>query len=89
MMCFLNQDFVPNQRPLAELGYEDGPWKGPGPPLLVAGHLCWWSLIFKRIFYLCLIGSADLDDDLTDLSLLISCSLQSDLVLVVRLAYTN
>jgi len=25
-------------------GYEDGPWKGPGPPLLVAGHLCWWPV---------------------------------------------
>jgi len=25
-----------NQRPPAELGYEDGPWKGLGPPLLVA-----------------------------------------------------
>jgi dipeptidyl aminopeptidase/acylaminoacyl peptidase len=25
-----------NQRPPASWGYEDGPWKGPGPPLLVA-----------------------------------------------------
>ena len=28
-----------NQRPPAELGYEDGPWKGPGPPLLGAADL--------------------------------------------------
>ena len=21
-------------------GYEEGPWKGPGP------HLCWWPLIY-------------------------------------------
>jgi hypothetical protein len=28
-----------NQRPPAELGYEDGHWKGPGPPLLVAADL--------------------------------------------------
>jgi hypothetical protein len=25
-----------NQRPPAELGAQDAPWKGPGPPLLVA-----------------------------------------------------
>jgi hypothetical protein len=43
----------------------------------------------KRIFYLCFIGSVGLDDDLTDLSLAVFCSLQSDLVLDVRLAYTN
>jgi hypothetical protein len=34
-------------------------------------------------------GSVDLDDYLTDLSLAILCSLLSDLVLVVRLADTN
>ena len=28
-----------NQRPPAELGYENGPWKGPRPPLLVAADL--------------------------------------------------
>jgi hypothetical protein len=30
-----------NQRPPAEQswGYEDGPWKGQGPPLLVAADL--------------------------------------------------
>ena len=28
-----------NQRPPAELGYEDGHWKRPGPPLLVAADL--------------------------------------------------
>jgi len=30
---------VVNQRPPAELGYEDGPWKGPGPPLLVVADI--------------------------------------------------
>jgi hypothetical protein len=53
-----------NQRPPAELirGYEDGPWKGPGPPLLVAADF----LIF---FNLCFIGSVGFDDHLTDSSL--------------------
>ncbi|MGD1975703.1 MAG: hypothetical protein PVG73_16665, partial [Desulfobacterales bacterium] len=31
-------------------GYEDGPLKEPGPPLLVTGHLVWWPLIFKKNF---------------------------------------
>jgi hypothetical protein len=44
---------------------------------------------YKEFFDLCFIGSVDFDDDLTDSSLEVSCSLQSDLVLVVRLAYTN
>ena len=39
-------------------GYEDGPWKGPGPPLLVAADF----------FYLCFIGSVGFDDHLTDSS---------------------
>jgi hypothetical protein len=25
-------------------GYEDGPWKGTGPPC------CWWPLIFEKEF---------------------------------------
>jgi hypothetical protein len=28
-----------NQRPPASWGYEDGPWQGPGPPLLGAADL--------------------------------------------------
>jgi hypothetical protein len=53
-------------------------------------HLCWWPLIFKKIFFdLCFIGSVGFDNDLTDSSLAVPCSLQSDLVLVVWLAYTN
>jgi hypothetical protein len=40
-------------------GYEDGPWKGPGPPLLVAADF----LIF---FNLCFIGSVGFDDHFTD-----------------------
>jgi len=44
---------------------------------------------YKEFFDLCFIGSVGLDDYLTDSSLAVSCSLQSDLVLVVRLAYTN
>ena len=44
-----------NQAPLISdhqqsLGYEDGLWKGPGPPLLVTGYLCLWPLIFKKNF---------------------------------------
>jgi len=31
-----NQTKGENQRPPASWGYEDGPWKGPGPPLLGA-----------------------------------------------------
>jgi hypothetical protein len=47
-------------------------------------------LIFKKEFFdLCFIGSVGFDDHLTDLSLAVSCSPQSDLVLVVRLAYTS
>ena len=50
-------------------------------------HLCWWPLIFKKNFFdLCFIGSVGFDDDLTDSSLAVSCSLQSNLVLVVRLS---
>jgi hypothetical protein len=64
-------------------GYEDGPWKSPEPPLLVAANF------LKEFFNLCFIGSVGLDDYLTDSSLAIYSSLQSDLVLVVRLAYTN
>jgi len=43
-------------------GYEDGPWKGPGPPLLVAADLL-------NFFYLCFIGSVGFDDKLTDSSM--------------------
>jgi hypothetical protein len=41
---------------------------------------------YKEFFDLCFIGSVDFDDDLTDSSLEVSCSLQSDLVLVVQLS---
>ena len=40
-------------------GYEDGPWKGPGPPLLVAAD-------FLKFFDLCFIGSVGFDDHLID-----------------------
>ncbi len=40
----------------------------------------------KEIFDLCFIGSVALNDYLTDSSLAVSCSLQSDLMLVVRVA---
>jgi len=54
------------------------------------GHLCWWPLIFKKNFFdLYFIGSVGFEDHLTDSSLAVSCSLQSFLVLVVQLAYTN
>jgi hypothetical protein len=54
------------------------------------GHLCWWPLIFKKNFFdLCFSGSVSFDDHLTDSSLVVSCSLQSALVLVVQLAYTD
>jgi hypothetical protein len=43
----------------------------------------------KEFFDLCFIGSVGFDDYLTDPSLAISCSLPSDFVLVVRLAYSN
>jgi len=43
----------------------------------------------KEFFDLCFIGSVGFDDRLTDSSLAVSCSLQSDLVLVVQLTYTN
>ena len=72
-----------NQRPPAELGYEDGPWKRPGPPLLVAADF------YKEFFALCFIGSVGFDDHLTESSLAVSCSLQSALLLVVQLAYNN
>jgi len=53
-------------------------------------HLCWWPLIFKKEFFdLCFIGSVGFDDHLADSSLALSSSLQSDLVLSVRLADTN
>jgi hypothetical protein len=59
------------------------PGRGPG-------HLCWWPLIFKKNFFdLCFIGSLSFYDHLTDSSLAVSCSLQSALLLVVQLAYTN
>ena len=58
------------------------PLEGPGPFLPVAAD-------FLNFFDLCFIGSVGFDDYLTDLSLAKSCSLQSDLVLVVRLAYIN
>jgi hypothetical protein len=48
--------------------YEDGPWKGPRPPLLVAADLK------KRIFNLCFIGSEGFDYHLIDSSLAVSCS---------------
>jgi hypothetical protein len=64
-------------------GYEDSSWKGPGPPLRVAADFQ------KEFFDLCFIGSVGFDDYLTDSSLPVACSLQSDLVLVVRLSYTN
>jgi len=38
-----------NQRPPAELGYEDGPWKGPGPPLLVAADFK--ASIYQSFFF--------------------------------------
>ncbi len=54
------------------------------------GHLCLWPLIFKKNFFnLCFIESVGFDDYLTDSSLAVSCSLQSKLVLDVRLAHTN
>jgi len=54
------------------------------------GHLCWWPPIFKKNFFdLCFIGSVGFDNHMTDSSLAVSCSLQSNLVLVVQLAYTN
>ena len=40
-------------------GYEDGPWKGPGPPLLVAAD-------FKIFFNLCFIGPVVFDEHWTD-----------------------
>jgi len=43
----------------------------------------------KEFFDLCFIGSAGFHDHLTDSSLVVSCSLQSNLVLVVQLAYNN
>ena len=41
-------------------GYEVGPWKEPGPPLLVAADFYFFSLF---------IGSVGSDDHLTDYSL--------------------
>jgi len=41
-------------------GYEDGPWKRPGPPLLVAADY------FNFFFNICFIGSVDFNDHLTD-----------------------
>jgi len=43
----------------------------------------------KNFFDLYFIGSVSFDDHLTDSSLAVSCLLQSALVLVVQLAYTN
>jgi hypothetical protein len=43
----------------------------------------------KKFFKHCFIGSIGFDDYLTGSSLAVSCSHQSDLVLVVQLAYTN
>ena len=43
----------------------------------------------KEFFDLCFIGAVGFDDYFTDSSLAVSYFLQSDLVLVVRLAYTN
>jgi len=40
-------------------GYEDGPWKGPGPSLLVAAD-------FKKFFNLCFIGHVGFDEHRTD-----------------------
>jgi hypothetical protein len=64
-------------------GYENGPRKGSRAALLLAADF------YKEFFYLCFIGSVGFDDCLTDSSLPVSCSLQLNLVLVVRLAYTN
>jgi hypothetical protein len=44
---------------------------------------------YKEFFDLCFIGSAGFDDYMTDSSLAISGSLQSNLVLIVRLACSN
>jgi hypothetical protein len=53
-------------------------------------HLCWWPLIFKKIFFdLCFIGSVRFDDHLTDSSVTVYFWPQSALVLVVQLAYNN
>jgi len=62
-------------------GYEDGPWKGSGPLLLVAADF----LIF---FNPCFIGSVGFDDHLTDSSLArVSCLPQPALVVAVLQAY--
>jgi len=41
-------------------GYEDGPWKGPGPSLLVVADF------LKFFFNLCFIGSVGFDGHLAD-----------------------
>jgi hypothetical protein len=53
------------------------------------GRLCWWPLISKKNFLYLFYRIVGFDDHLTDSSVAVSCFLQSDWVLVVRLAYAN
>jgi hypothetical protein len=63
-------------------GFEEGPWKGWKPPLLVVADFKenFFDLFFNR--------SIGVEGYSTDSSMVIICSLQSDLAIVVRLANT-
>ena len=65
------------------MGVWEWPWNGPGSPPLVAADF------LNEFFDLCFIEPVGFDDDVTDSSWVVSGSLQSDLVLVVRRAYTQ